>query len=493
MFCKEVIKPIVESINNYGPYNAFYINNEYITYKQFALRVGAILKYLENNDESEIGLITNDHIDTYAAIIAVWLLGKTYVPINPETPAERNQIIIDQVGIRTILNSDEIKPDHAADINSFLHYFEATDSGCSLDEQLAYIFYTSGSTGQPKGVMISKKNVASFVDAFWKLGFTINETDRCLQMFELTFDLSVMSYLIPLLKGACVYTTPKSSLKYSYIAELMEEKELTIALMVPSILNYLRPYFGEVHYPKMRYSLFCGEALSTDIVIEWSRCVPNAEIYNVYGPTENTIFCTSYAYQRAAVNESYNGIMSIGKAMHNNLAVVFNENCERAGLNEIGELCLAGAQLTPGYFKNPDLNKEMFFSTSYAGVKTRFYRTGDLCVLTDTEDINFIGRKDFQVKIQGFRVELSEVEYFARKAIKEKANLVALAIETSSGNSEIALVLESPEYDISEAREYMISKMPSYMVPTQYYFVKPLPLNNNGKIDRKMLKNIIMK
>jgi len=116
-----------------------------------------------------------------------------------------------------------------------------------------------------------------------------------------------------------------------------------------------------------------------------------------------------------------------------------------------------------------------------------------LCVLTDTEDINFIGRKDFQVKIQGFRVELSEVEYFARKAIKEKANLVALTIETLSGNSEIALVLESPEYDISEAREYMISKMPSYMVPTQYYFVKPLPLNNNGKIDRKMLKNIIMK
>ncbi|MCJ7448008.1 MAG: amino acid adenylation domain-containing protein [Bacteroidales bacterium] len=493
MFYKEVSKPLLEAIDKHGSRNAFFINNEYYTYKQFAQRIVTIAKSLENIADTNIALITNDHLDTYASIFAIWFSGKAYVPLNPETPAERNQSIIDQVGIKTILNSDETRYLLSEDFQASLELLETYTLKSNFETQLAYIFYTSGSTGIPKGVMITKKNVASFVEAFWAMRRDINENDRCLQMFELTFDLSVMSYLIPLLKGACVYTIPKGQVKYSYISELMDEKELTIALMVPSILNYLRPYFSEIYCPQMRYSLFCGEALHSDVVEEWSHCVPNARIDNVYGPTEDTIFCTYYTYQRAIMNETHNGILSIGEPMMNNLAVVFNENNEKADNNETGELCLAGAQLTPGYFNNPLLNQEMFFTTNYEGVSTRFYRTGDLCLLRENGNINYIGRKDFQVKIQGFRVELSEVEYYAKKAIKEKTVLAALAIENSAGNYEIAIVFESMEFDITGVKEYMKSKIPSYMVPTQYFFIKPFPLNNNGKIDRKMLKGMILK
>ena len=166
------------------------------------------------------------------------------------------------------------------------------------NNELAYILFTSGSTGKPKGVPISRGNLASFVSAFWNIGFKMNEEDRCLQCFDLTFDLSVMSYLIPLIVGASVYTIPYGVVKYVVIPEILEDFDVTVALMAPSTINYLKSYLYELELPKLRYSLFCGEALRDDVTYEWSKSVLNAEIYNVYGPTEDTIFCTYYKYDR---------------------------------------------------------------------------------------------------------------------------------------------------------------------------------------------------
>ena len=170
--------------------------------------------------------------------------------------------------------------------------------------------------------------------------------------------------------------------------------------------------------------------------------------------------------------------------MLNNLTVVFNDENKPASVNETGELCLAGAQLTSGYFKNSQLNNELFFTISYKGNQTKFYRTGDLCLLKKDGNIAYVGRKDFQVKIQGFRIELSEIEFYAKKAITSKQTLIALAVKNDANNQEISLIFESEEFEYSFVREYISSKLPSYMVPTQYYFTKPFPLNVNGKIDR---------
>ncbi len=491
MFNRHIASQFLEITRRYPQNNAFCIDEDYYSYTDFVQRIAAIAKSLQNSAETEIALVANDDLDTYAAIFAIWLTGKMYVPLNPDTPPERNQNVIDQVGIKTILNSYETAALPSPDFEASVNWLRKCVKGTNFDNQLAYIFFTSGSTGTPKGVMITKNNVASFVEAFWAMGYDINETDRCLQMFELTFDLSVMSYLIPLLKGACVYTIPKDKIKYSYIFELMDEKELTVALMVPSILNYLRPYFSEIDCPKMRYSLFCGEALHTQIAEEWADCVPSARIDNVYGPTEDTIFCTYYTFNRNAENDSHNGVLSIGKPMLNNLTVVFNDANRSANVDETGELCLAGSQLTPGYFNNPRLNAEQFFTTNYNGTDTRFYRTGDLCIQRKNGNIDYVGRKDSQVKIQGFRIELSEVEFHAKKAINGQTVLVALAIQNQADNNEIAIVFESGEFEINGVKEYLKSKMPSYMVPTQYYFFKPFPLNANGKIDRKKIKELI--
>ncbi|WP_109300638.1 amino acid adenylation domain-containing protein [Aquimarina sp. AU474] len=486
---------IQKSIEKHYDRNAFCIGQEYHTYKEFAQIISNIRKTVRSKTEENeiaIGLVTNDDIQTYASIIALWLEGKAYVPLNSEFPLSRNQMVIGQADIRTILDSsnEKIFSEYQTITTKELNTFPVDLTPLRVSEEnLAYIFFTSGTTGTPKGVPITFSNLSGFVDAFWALDYPITEEDRCLQMFELTFDLSVMSYLAPILKGACVYTIPKEEIKYSYIFELMEDYELTFSLMVPSILHYLRPYFEEINCPALKYSLFCGEALPLDVTEEWSTCVPNATIANVYGPTECTIFCTDYTYVKNAENKTHNGVLTIGRDMKNTSTIIVDKDNNEVAVGESGELCLSGAQLTPGYWKNKTKNKEAFFYKNYQGKNTRFYRTGDLCNIDAEGDILYLGRVDFQAKIQGFRVELSEIEYHAKAAL-DKVNAVAVAFTNTIHNTEIGLVIESEVTDTKELLEYIKTKLPSYMIPSQIKHVQSFPLNTNGKIDRKKLKEM---
>lgn len=491
-FEEQVLEPLLASFNKYAGNNAFCINNVFYSYQQLGEIVSTIrdaVKELQHDDIS-VGLVANDDIETYAAIIALWLEGKCYVPVNPETPLERNRNVLSQAGAVAVIDSS-----HQSLFNDLfvIQSKKLTFKEFDLipkqiaDEALAYIFFTSGTTGVPKGVPISRANLAGFMKAFFALDIKMDATDKCLQMFELTFDLSVMSYLAPLLKGACVYTIPKDKIKFNYIAELLEEHHLTVALMVPSIIHYLRPYFEEIDCASMKYSLFCGEALPLDVTKEWANCIPNAKIMNVYGPTEDTIFCTHYTYNRAKDNKNSNGLLSIGQAMLETYTIIVNENNGIVKPGEKGQLCLGGVQLTPGYWKNEEKNKESFFYIDYNGLTTRFYKTGDLCLADADGDIMYLGRIDSQIKVQGFRVELSEIEFFAKEYLK-KTNAVAIAFTNKINNTEIGMVIEAGEFDTKELISYMKTKMPGYMIPTQWRFVNSFPLNTNGKIDRKPLK-----
>jgi acyl-CoA synthetase (AMP-forming)/AMP-acid ligase II len=270
----------------------------------------------------------------------------------------------------------------------------------------------------------------------------------------------------------------------------MDDHKLTVALMVPSILHFLRPYFNEIYFTEMKYSLFCGEALPADVTEEWCRCLPNAQILNVYGPTEDTIFCTHYSFSRTAKNKSHHGILSIGKAMCGTITIIIDENNEILPFANTGQLCLGGIQLAPGYWHNEEKNKEAFFYTNYDDRKERFYKTGDLCVCDEEGDLLYIGRMDFQTKIQGFRVELSEIEFHAKAFLEKKINVLALAFPDAIGNTEIGLAIESKEFDITTLRDYFKLKMPAYMIPKQILFIESFPLNTNGKTDRKKLEQL---
>jgi D-alanine--poly(phosphoribitol) ligase subunit 1 len=305
----------------------------------------------------------------------------------------------------------------------------------------------------------------------------------------LTFDVSVQSFLAPLLRGSCTYTIPFGEIKYSYAFNLLDEQKLTFGVLVPSMVRYLRPYFQEIDLQHMKYNILTAEGSPVELVQEWSRCVPNAEIYNFYGPTETTIYCTCYKFERNGENKHLNGILAIGKPLKGIKAIVLDENDEIV-MNRKGELCISGAQVTLGYMKNPIKNSESFIERKIEGKRHRFYRTGDLCCMDESGDITYSGRMDSQIKLQGYRIELGEIEFHARAALNGK-NTAVISFTNSQGQTELAMFVEGDVFDTRMLTEYLNGRLPRYSVPGKIIFRQKMPLNANGKIDRKSLNELI--
>ena len=484
------------AINRYPEKNAFCINETFYTYAQFGQHISRIQSVIKDlpSEELHIGLAVNDDIETYASIVAVWLEGKAYIPLHPNQPLDRWEEIIKQVEINTILNSMEgpgfqrpnvIKTSGLQDKEDLLINDAETD-----EDRLAYILFTSGSTGIPKGVSITRKNVGAFMDSFWDSGITINEGDRCLQCFDLTFDVSVQCFLTPLTNGACVYTIPHDQIKYSYVFGLLEDHRLTFSAMAPSMLRYLKPYFSEIDLPALKNCILTGEASPVDLVQQWQKCVPNAQLFNFYGPTETTIYCTYYKIDDISEIKSLYGMLSIGRPMKNVKAIVVDESCNVLPKGEKGELCVSGEQVSPGYWNNPGKNAVAFFEKEWNGTTERFYHTGDLCYIDSDDSIMLYGRLDSQAKIQGYRVELGEIEHHARQYLQGN-NAVVLTFINSIGNTELALFVEGSNIDLTSLADHLKKKVPPYMVPTIMAVEKEFVLNANGKVDRGKLKEKI--
>lgn len=495
MFNENILTPFLHAVANFGSRNAFCFNEVFYTYTDFSQHVSKIRTALQQQESAgkNIGLVANDDVETYASIFALWLEGYAYVPLHPRQPKERNTEIIEQAKIGTVLASDKniVYDSKNTILTSELEFSELNLTPNDIsDNDLAYILFTSGSTGKPKGVPITRRNIGGFMKSFWETGFKIDENDRCLQCFDLTFDVSVQSYLVPLTKGACTYTIPHDQIKYSYVFGLLDDHQLTFGAMAPSMVRYLRPYFDEIDIPSMRYSILTAEASPLDLVMEWANCIPNAEIYDFYGPTEATIYCTYYKVPLDGSCKQLNGMLSIGKAMPGLNAVILDENKNILGKNEKGELCISGVQLTPGYWENPEKNAESFFELEIDGKTERFYKTGDLCYADDNGDIMYSGRLDYQVKIQGYRIELGEIEHHSREFLKDH-NAIAVAFENATQNTEIALFIEGKYNEVPELTAYLKTKIPGYMVPTKFIVAEVFPVNASDKVDRNKLKLLL--
>lgn len=471
---------------------AFHINGISYSYKALLDFAVEIQELLSNNSDDIIGLYVTDDIRTYASILALWFVGKAYVPLNPRQPRERHNEILKSINARSLLSAD---PEYNVESINVIYINEIFPSEIdnkpisikeTPDSSLAYILFTSGSTGNPKGVQITRENVAAFINSMDNIGLDITEYDRCLQPFDLTFDFSVSSYVIPLVKGASIYTIPLKATKFTYIAQLLEDHHLTVLQMVPSMIRNLLPYLDEVDLSSVRYNILCGEALTGKVIKAWHSANEDMVSYNMYGPTEDTVFCTYYLINKMNIVSplSNNDIISIGKTFKNNEVILVDDEQRQINTPEkVGELCLCGEQLTPGYWRNPKENDARFFVLD----GQRYYRTGDLCFFDKSGNLMFVSRKDFQVKINGFRVELEEIENQFFKISSGKFSVV-IPYTNEQGNTELAIIIEGREYDTSDHKAELAKILPAYEVPNKFLFIQSIPLNQNGKIDRKQIK-----
>jgi non-ribosomal peptide synthetase component F len=272
--------------------------------------------------------------------------------------------------------------------------------------------------------------------------------------------------------------------KYLYAASLIQEQGITFGAMAPSMLTYLRPYFEEFDASSMKACILTAEACPVDLMEAWYGCAKNTEIYDFYGPTEATIYCTYYKLTRGGENLSLNGIISIGKPLANVQAIIIREDGTLVEGQEKGELCVAGDQVTPGYWKNEEKNSSSFFVRDGA----RYYHTGDLCYWHESGNIMYSGRIDQQAKIQGFRVELGEIEHHARTFYQNERRVIAIAFQNEKNLTEIGLFIEAAAEDSKELIAYLRSKMPSYMIPSRIIYEPTFPLNKSEKVDRNALK-----
>ena len=491
----DMIKDIVRVYRNYPDHVAFVIDDTSYTYQEVFARVQGIMPFVQDCPEDIIGIIAEDCIETYASILAVLLSGKTYVILHPNYPDSRNRTIVESTGMKRVLYghasgtqqglSNEIKCISTLELRDE-NIDHLTGEQTQDTNKNAYIIFTSGSTGVPKGVPISRKNLNAFYAAYHQLGWQLGPTDRMLQMFELTFDVSVVSTLYPLTLGASIYTVGTNKLKYMRVYELMEDEELTFVAMPPSLLQFLSPYFGEIHVPKLKYLIVTAEAANADLLQRFRACAPNAEFVNLYGPTEATIYCTAYRIPPEGCKQ-HNGMIAIGHPFTGIDTMIMDEKGIPVQTGEQGELWVSGKQVMRGYWQDEEKSRQVF--AQFNGKE--YYKTGDLCSIDPDGDIIYRGRKDYQVKVQGFRVELSEIEYRTKKFFPNETNAVVVPKKEDDGGCQLHLFVGTTPHERETLLHYLKEHLPVYMLPTEVHFLEEFPLNTSGKIDRKALTTLI--
>lgn len=489
---KNILHDILSSILLHSERTAFVIEGESYTYGQLGDKTGGIMARLSTVEEETIGIVAENCFETYASLLAVLFSGKTYVMLHPSYPFERNLNIARLGGIKTVLRSENktLFDLSQAGINCI-----DTRSIAGRSVQLkevdsltpAYLIFTSGSTGEPKGVPITRSNLNAFYDGYSQLGWQLSAEDRMLQMFELTFDVSIVSTLYPLTVGAAVYTVGYGEVKHLKVIELLEEQQLTFAAVTPSLLQLLSDYFDEIRLPALRYLVVTAEASQVDLLQRFRPSAPNAEFVNLYGPTEATIYCTCYKLpMETSKCKQHNGMLAIGRPFEGIEVKIADENGQPLPLGEVGELWVTGEQVMCGYHNNPLKSAEaLIWVAEDACSGNLYYKTGDLCYQDEEGDIIYCGRKDSQVKMQGFRIELSEIEYTAKQFFNPPRQVVVLPLLRNGLCSELHLAVEAERCDTEKLSNYLHSKLPHYMLPKAIHCIRSFPVTNSHKIDRK--------
>ncbi|MFB8177713.1 amino acid adenylation domain-containing protein [Streptomyces sp. NPDC055966] len=454
-----------------------------------------------------VGVFAHRSEPAYLGVLAALYAGAAFVPLNRKFPLGRTRTMLERADLDALivdrasaaqlpellagmarppallLPGDDSPADSsalgvpvlgAADLGRAPELRELPETG---PDDLAYLLFTSGSTGTPKGVPVTHGNVRAFLDTN-QARYGITPDDRFSQTFDQTFDLSVFDLFMAWEHGARVCAM--DPIEILAPAKYLERNGITVWFSVPSVAAVLRRRGGlkPDTMPTLRWSLFCGEALPRATAEEWQAAAPNSVVENLYGPTELTIACSAYRWDSAtSPADCVHDNVPIGRLYPGLHGLVVDEGLAPVADGATGELCVAGPQASPGYWRAPELTAERFFE--HAG--RTYYRTGDL-VRRQGADLVCLGRNDQQVKVGGHRVELGEIEAVLRRA--GAAEAVCLLWPDDSA---VTAVVTGP-LPASDLADAAARALPAYMVPKAVHVRDELPVNANGKIDRGALR-----
>lgn len=493
---------------------ALWCRGEVLSYGELCDRAAALAEAIVSSGNFKVGdrvAILSDRTSTaYVAVVATLLAGGAYVPLNPRYPAERNRSILVGSGASAIVCAENHRAsigEIAADLpRQPILFFP--ESGEVLDRQanrtsgfdpkepgadwrhsedqasdgLAYILFTSGSTGKPKGVPISHGNVLAYVRNVTTLG-DVRASDRIIQLADLTFDISVHDMFVTWLNGASLYSVPERATLMA--GRFVEEHEITGWFSVPSTAGLMKQagLLEPGSLPSLRFTFFCGEALTGSVAEAWCAAAPSSMLFNLYGPTEATVAFGSYRYHPGQIEPP--AVVALGEAFPDQSMGLFAADGARRAGSETGEICLSGSQVMAGYWNAPDLNAEKLFEAE----GKVWYRTGDLGRYEPGTGYLFAGRVDHQVKLRGFRVELQEIEAAVRKASgRDVVAAIPWPMTADGGATGCVAFVSGPEAAGDQILSACAETLPDYMVPSRVIFIAEMPLNSSGKVDYVRLR-----
>ncbi|MCK6548886.1 amino acid adenylation domain-containing protein, partial [Myxococcota bacterium] len=475
--------------------------DERIGYEELDRRANQLASYLERRGVGPnvlVGLAVERSIDLVVGLLGIMKAGGAYVPLDPAFPKQRLEYMIQDSRMRVLVTEDRVLSGLRLDLRGLpvvrldgdAREIAAEPSArpaiAASPEQLAYVIYTSGSTGRPKGVRIRHRAVANLLLSMAREP-GIEPHDALLAVTTISFDIAALELYLPLVTGARVVLASREiAVDGARLESLLRSSGATILQATPSTWRMLI-LAGWTGSPNLKI-LVGGEALPSPLaeqLLARARCV-----YNVYGPTETTIWSTV----EEVLPGSFAGrdVVPIGRPIANTRVLVLDRGGELAPVGVHGELLIGGEGLAKGYLDRPELTEERFVPDPFVhlsdGTPVRLYRTGDRARWLADGRIEFLGRIDFQVKLRGFRIELGEVESVLAEspAIREA---VAIVREDQPGDQRLVAyyVPKGEDPGSAELRAWAKNKLPDYMVPSLFVAMDRLPLTPNGKVDRTTL------